>query len=473
MTIGVKLLASSGALLASVVGLSFVALFSMNSLRSDLDDAGKKTAVKLELLGDIKAGVSQIRAENRGMILGASSKKPADTAKARKGGEDVFDQLDGNIKAIRPLVVTDQGRQITEQMAETLPQWRSAFEEIAEAAAIGNVAKANDLRAAKEGPLARQMAKSASDLTGLLKNVAAAAVAQADARASSSRWSICFLIAISVGAAIAIAFVIVFVNRELRRASKELRQGAEQVTGAATQVASSSQHLAQGASEQAASLEETSAAIQQINSVSAKHAESSGIAAGLVLQSQQKFVETNRQLEQMVAAMAGISASSDKISKIIKVIDEIAFQTNILALNAAVEAARAGEAGMGFAVVADEVRNLAQRSAQAARDTAPLIEESIAKSKEGKAKVDQMAEAIRLIGEDAGGVKTLVDEMTLGSQEQSKGIHQVSKAIADMQHVTQSTAANAEEGAAAAQELTAQATAMKDVVHRLVSMVGE
>ena len=142
-------------------------------------------------------------------------------------------------------------------------------------------------------------------------------------------------------------------------------------------------------------------------------------------------------------------ASSDKISKIIKTIDEIAFQTNILALNAAVEAARAGEAGMGFAVVADEVRNLAQRCAQAAKDTAGLIEESIAKSNDGKPKLDQVAKAIAAITEDSGKVKTLVDEVSLGSQEQARGLEQISKAIAQMEQVTQKTAASAEERSAA------------------------
>ena len=267
-------------------------------------------------------------------------------------------------------------------------------------------------------------------------------------------------------------FVTRSVNAALTRAITELTEGAEQVASAASQVSSSSQALAQGSSEQAASLEETSASSEEINSMARKNSENSSGAADLVSTSQRKFIETNQSLDQMVVAMSEINSQSDKIAKIIKVIDEIAFQTNILALNAAVEAARAGEAGMGFAVVADEVRTLAQRCAQAARDTAALIEESISKSNDGKTKVDQVAAAFREITEESGKVKTLVDEVNLGSQEQARGLDQIGKAITQMEQVTQRTAASAEESASAAEELNAQSENLKAVVERLQAMVG-
>jgi len=258
----------------------------------------------------------------------------------------------------------------------------------------------------------------------------------------------------------------------LQEVVQEIAHGADQVSSAAVQISSASQSLAEGTSEQAASLEETSASTEEINSMARRNSENSHSAADLVKQSEQRFAETNKSLADMVNAMNEINSSSDKISKIIKVIDEIAFQTNILALNAAVEAARAGEAGMGFAVVADEVRNLAQRCAQAARDTAVLIEESISKSNDGKQKVDHVAKAIHAITEQSTQIKTLVDEVNLGSQEQSRGIEQIGRAISQMEQVTQKAAASAEESASAAEELNAQSAALKDIVSRLNHTVG-
>jgi methyl-accepting chemotaxis protein/methyl-accepting chemotaxis protein-1 (serine sensor receptor) len=184
------------------------------------------------------------------------------------------------------------------------------------------------------------------------------------------------------------------------------------------------------------------------------------------------MVQADQDLEAMVAAMNEITESSGKIAKIIKVIDEIAFQTNILALNAAVEAARAGENGKGFAVVADEVRNLAQRSAQAAKDTTTLIEESIGKASSGKSKVDQVATIMQRITANGERMTLLIDGIHQGSAEQSRGIAQIGQAITEIEKSTQTTAANSEESAATAEELSAQAETLKESIARLRTMVG-
>ena len=316
------------------------------------------------------------------------------------------------------------------------------------------------------------MTESGRQIVAIMNEVLQADRVSAEAAFSRNRWIAIVLLLVTLAAGAVVAFVVLKTTRELRTTARELLSGAEQVAGAASQITASSQTLAQGSSEQAASLQEISSSSTEINSMAGKNGENSRVAAERVAQSEARFVETNRSLEQMVGAIGEISSHSEKISKIIRVIDEIAFQTNILALNAAVEAARAGEAGMGFAVVADEVRNLAQRSATAAKDTAALIEEQVAKSSGGKNKVDQVAAAIHAITGESAEVKQLVEEVSLGSQEQARGIEQVSKAISQMEQVTQQNAAGAEQSAAAAEELSAQSSALKDLAERLASMVG-
>ncbi len=297
--------------------------------------------------------------------------------------------------------------------------------------------------------------------------------AEAAARAATWRtltWIFCCL-AVGIGT-IAAYLVGRSVTGALRRAIGELSSGATQVAAAASQISASSQTLAQGASEQAASLEETSSSTHEINAMTRQNAAECGHAAELVNQSQEKFRLTNAALEAMISAMNEISGSGQKVSKIIKLIEEVSFQTNILALNAAVEAARAGEAGMGFAVVAEEVRSLAKRCAQAAGDTAGLIEESIAKSNDGKAKVDQVALAIRGITADSERIKTIVEGVSVASVEQARGIEQIGSAVTAMEQVTQANAASVEESASAALQLTAQAAAVKDTAARLSLMVS-
>ena len=277
----------------------------------------------------------------------------------------------------------------------------------------------------------------------------------------------------AVLASIAIGFVIIRgVSAALGRMADSLGDGSNQVAAAASQVSSSSQMLAQGASEQAASLEETSSALEEMSSMTKKNAESAHQANTLSSDAKTSADKGNLAMQKMTTAINDIQKSATETAKIVKVIDEIAFQTNLLALNAAVEAARAGEAGKGFAVVAEEVRNLAMRSAEAAKNTSAMIEQSVQNSRNGVAIAGEVGKVLEEITVSSGKVSALIGEIAAASQEQSQGIGQVNTAVSQMDKVTQSNAAAAEESASASEELASQASQMSGVVHELMLLVG-
>ena len=244
-----------------------------------------------------------------------------------------------------------------------------------------------------------------------------------------------------------------------------LRSNAGQLREAAGQVSSASQALAGGSSQQAAALEESSAALEEMASTMRKTAEHALSAKTIADEVRAAAEEGAGNMAELSTAMDGIKASSDEIGKIIKTIDEIAFQTNMLALNAAVEAARAGEAGMGFAVVADEVRNLAQRSAQAAKETASKIEESIRRSQTGVESTHRAKETLEEIVQRSRKANEVATEIATASREQAAGIEQANMSVSRIDGITQKNAAVAEEVAAASEELTAQSATLEQVVH--------
>jgi methyl-accepting chemotaxis protein len=287
------------------------------------------------------------------------------------------------------------------------------------------------------------------------------------------RWVCLTAAAMAVIGFVMAHFLSLTMTRPIREIIAQMSAGATQTAAAADEISNASQVLAQGAGEQAASIEETSASLEELSSMTRRNAESAQKANDLAKQAHHAADHGASDMQAMNSAMDALKTSSDDISKIIKTIDEIAFQTNILALNAAVEAARAGEAGMGFAVVAEEVRNLAHRSAQAAKETAVKIEGTINRTGQGVDLSRQVSATLNEIVTKARQVDDLAAEVAGASREQANGITQINRAVGQMDKVTQANAASAEESAAAAQELNAQATLMKRAVAELMSIVGE
>ena len=254
------------------------------------------------------------------------------------------------------------------------------------------------------------------------------------------------------------------VVQNLDTALGQVTEAVSQVTSASGEISTGAQNLAEGANEQASSLEEVSSSLEEMSSMTKQNADNSNQAKILATEAKEAAGEGDASMKKMAEAIREIKQSSDNTAKIIKSIDDIAFQTNLLALNAAVEAARAGEAGKGFAVVAEEVRNLAMRSAEAAKNTANMIEESVKNADGGVKITEEVAKSLNQIVDRVGKVGDLIAEIAAASNEQALGIEQVNTAVAQMNQVTQQNAANSEESASAAEELSSQASELANMV---------
>jgi methyl-accepting chemotaxis protein len=472
-SIGVKLGVAFGGLLAVVAILGVASVRMSGDLSRELDRAVNVVARTQLLAGHAATATANMSGYERGIAFALVLQQQDKAAAYKRDYERSERELAAKVKHLAEVVADDGARRIVAALADKLELQRRNHQEFLTLLANQQIDAALKLFDERLAPSLQDMVTSAGQLVDLEEKNLAALGSSAESRRASTWWLLITLCAIAVTVGLAVFYVIRQVSGRLRELSRRISGVATEVSEASRQILQASRSVADGASSQAGSLEETSASGHELGSITQKNVEQSRSAARMMDEVDGRVRDANQTLEQMVASMRDISGSSEKIAKIIKVIDEISFQTNILALNAAVEAARAGEAGMGFAVVADEVRRLAQRCAQAAKDTAALIEESIRTSSEGSRKIERMAQSVGSITESAVQVKQIVDELNHSSHEQAQGIELISSALTQLESVTQQAAASAEQSAALSESMSSQSEVMQSVVTELVSLVGD
>ncbi len=470
-TIGQKLNTGFAALF-----ILLMVAFGVSALNTRASRAGQRDAVagaaRMRLASSVQTLNADMFAAERALIVASAS---GDTERmtwwhARVQGS--IEQAHARLDELKGMMTTAQDRQQADRLTEGMKAWETGCLACHdESANVGDPATMQRL-SQKTQALMEANARLAEAIEATQQEQFKAQAGTLEAESARSLWTLGAVLVLGLVAGGFVLTTVRSINRWLARTATGLHENVAHVFDAAAQVAAASQSLSQGASEQAASLEETSAAMHEMASMTTRNTEHSAAVASLSTQAGERVRAANAALSQMVASMAGIEQSSAKVAKILRVVDEIAFQTNILALNAAVEAARAGEAGMGFAVVADEVRGLAQRSAQSARDTAVLIEESMAATSQGQARVGEVAAAIEAVTAAIEQVRALAAEVQQASAQQKQGFDQVTTALQQIERATQTTAANAEESAATSETLNAEAEQTLSRVDRLAAMVG-
>lgn len=468
-SIGRQITAAASATLLTIFALGAFAVFRVRVIQQIATTITSDCMPGVYLISKIDANLKSSELEVREHIVNTSAEEMAQNEKEMQRLSTEVTQLRAEYEKS---ITRDEDRALFEKIKQVRPVYIDARAAVVKLSREGKKAEAIAvLKSRLEPAYAAYTAAVQQEVDFNKRSSDRFAEAITNGTAQSIAW-----IAIAAGLTVVIgAFATVWlvqnINRVLRRVVGAIGDGAGQVASAASQVSSASQTLAAGSSEQAASVEETSASLEEMASMTRSNSDNAGKASEVSRRTRAAAEAGAARTDELHRAMDAMKASSAAIEKIVKTIEEIAFQTNILALNAAVEAARAGEAGMGFAVVADEVRSLAQRAARAAQETAAKISDAVQKSEHGAAISAEVSRALAEIVANVRQVDAVVAEIATASREQSQGISQVNTALAQMDKVTQSNAGTAEENAAAAEELNAQASAMQDIVAQLRALV--
>ena len=463
-----RMIFSFGIILIIVLGMIGFSFYNMNLMKAKIEKVIQENTYRMQLAYQIQQSFRIISEGTKSIILSI------DEAEKNREAEIVRSQFqDQYFIKLTKATLTKEEKPLVTTMGVVIEEAKRLAEQAVELGLANRVSEAAYMITNKLGPAMETLDNVTGEFIKLQEKANENEAASALKVFSSSVKLFIFLavFAIVLGSVL-VLYITNSITGPVNKIANTLTEGANQVAGASGQLLSAAQQLAMGGAEQASAIEETSSVLQETSAMLQQNTANTKQAAQLSEQAKESANKGNQEMQQMMNSMVEIKKSSDQIAKIIKVIDDIAFQTNILALNAAIEAARAGEAGMGFAVVAEEVRNLAQRSAQAAKETTLIIEANIDLSGKGVTMAERVREALNEITVQANKVNDLMDEIAAASQEQFLGVEQVNKAMNQMQTVTEQNCSSAEESAAAAEELSAQADNLNRIVRELSQMLS-
>jgi len=448
----------------------FFAVSTVVKIRGVADYGMNHAAKTLDLAGALNTGLANARFAQRGVILYSIAKDSQEAAAQTQRLRDTFQGIHKIVGDLQSTAEAEESRVAIQEFDKALRSYESLSQEIVQNATSGNTDEAMSILKNKSKAYGTAMEKQATALAQRERLWMANQAVSMAATCDHGYWvqiaGFLILLAASAGLSVLVWRVV----RTLRTSAAGIREVAEEVRCAAEHVSRNSESLAAATSEQAVAIAQTLASGEDLSATTEKNAKTTQSAAEMVGQVDRGARDVQGELQSMVASMEKIASSGVRISKIIQLIDGIAFQTNILALNAAVEAARAGEAGAGFAVVADEVRNLAQRCAAAAKETTEFIEESAGSTREGQGSVECVRSSIRTVADSAARAKLLVDEINARSQEQSTEITRIAQAVKSMQEAAHTNSAGAEESAAASAQMLGQASSLAQITHVIHQM---